>query len=175
MMRIRRMWLCLLFAALLNGIGSGCQNAKLASNKLDQKVLDEALVKLQGEWTLESMLDDGSASAQLCVCDFGQSEFTEQWPDVSLVDQQNSILSPIRFKFNIYNIQNQLVMKTIILSGGMTGSERYTIFRFRDDKLEICYLSKPSKVDEIPNSFDGKAGSGQTLMVLRKRPEKPTN
>jgi hypothetical protein len=162
---------CLFFTTLLCGMQSGCQNARPAATKLDQIAIHEALVKLQGEWALESSLDDGSPLQSDWVYVFGETEYTEKRIDRPIFDMHGN--ATFRFKFTIYNIEKQLVMKTIVESAGGTGFERHTIFRFRDDKLEMCYLSEPSRVDDIPATFDGKAGSGQCLTILRKRPKKP--
>jgi hypothetical protein len=171
-MAMRLIYLCLLSTTLLFGAHSGCQDARPAPDKVDQKAIDEAIMKLRGEWAVESQTWDGDAPPGRSICIFEEAEYTRKWLMHPILAERFGETT-IRFKYTIYNIEKQLVMKDSVKSDSDEGHDRHMIIRFRDEKLEMCFLLHPGKVGDTPTSFDGKKGSGQCLIILRKAPEKP--
>lgn len=167
MTRIRHVSAALYWLIALACCGVIAHSAFLAPPRLtaDQPKDDakkQALKSLQGEWKVESWLSDGTQTTPPTRIVFRGDTYS------MVPDTTPSIVGEFRFQFQLDVDNKPWVIRQKITSAFNSGFTRAVIIRVSGDTLEMCYHSESTKKDVPPKTFDGKKGSGQDLITLKR-------
>jgi len=141
------------------------------ANGEQKDVLKAELEKLRGTWVVKSLLVDGKLIPGSCKYTFSKSTCTMEWEPCPIILGQ----PVLAFEFELDATSSPRAMYQ--LDPGTKKNDWRAIaqiYRFRDEKLEICHSVHRERWGKPPAKFDGSAGSGQMLITLKRlETEKP--
>jgi uncharacterized protein (TIGR03067 family) len=116
--------------------------------------------KIQGAWVLASAEDDGRTESPEEL-----AKFMWSFDDDKYTTRYNADIREGTFKLD--PDKTPKAFDQTATAGADKGKSYRGIYKFFDDELFLCF-SKDEKVDR-PKEFSGKAGSGQIMMVFKRK------
>ena len=150
---------------LLVLVGQFTGETRLRADQLKIDKARQVVERLQGAWIVESDLTDGERLDGHPTVMFRKDSYTMTFEKSGPRDH---IPRRIEFDFVVDSTTDPMTIRQKVTSPGIKGFTRTVIFRIKDDKLEMSYYLETDRKDAVPKAFDGKKGSGQSLVIFKR-------
>jgi|SRR5579884_877257 len=124
----------------------------------DTKKADEAAKKIEGDWQGVSLEQDGNKNDDA-------ENFTVKIKDGKYEAKMGDETSG-KGKLKLDPSKKPHAIDIMVEEGAASGQTQLGIYEVKDDMLKVCF-AQPDK--PRPTEFSAKEGSGNTLIVLKRR------